>query len=135
MTAPSDITPPAELPPPLPLALVVDDDEATREFCEFVLTRAGFRVETARDGLTALRRLQAEPFAIAICDVRMPMLDGLSVVRNLQNHPNRCPVVLVTAYEGPAMRRQAEALSVDCLQKPLTEAMIRDAIARALPTR
>ncbi len=132
MTTPPDIPSPAELPPPLPLALVVDDDDATREFCEFVLTRVGFSVETARDGLTALRRLQAVRFAVAICDVRMPMLDGLSVVRNLQNHPNRCPFVLVTAYEGTAMRRQAEALGVACLQKPLTEAVIRDAIASAM---
>lgn len=116
----------------LPLALIVDDDDATRDFCEFVLGRAGYRVETARDGLTALRRMQAERFVIAICDVRMPALDGLSVVRNMQNHPNRCPVVLVTAYEGPAMRRQAEALGVACLQKPLTEEVIRQAIANAM---
>lgn len=115
--------------------LVVDDDEATREFCEFVMVRADFAVETARDGLSALRMLQAGGYALAICDIRMPMLDGLSVARNMQKHDMRCPVILITANEDPASRRQAEALGAQYLQKPLTEAALRDAVNRALPER
>ncbi|MDX2217552.1 MAG: response regulator [Burkholderiales bacterium] len=116
-------------------ALVVDDDETTRDFCSFVLTRAGFSVESARDGLTALRLLQAGGFAVAVCDIRMPMLDGLSVVRNMQKHDLRCPIILITANEDPATRRQAEALGAQFLQKPITEAALRHAVSRALPGR
>lgn len=113
-------------------ALVVDDDETTREFCELVVTRAGFQVDSARDGLSALRMLQAGGYAIAICDIRMPMLDGLSVVRNMQRHPMRCPIILITANEDPATGRQAEAMGARCLKKPLTEAMLRTALEQVL---
>lgn len=119
--------------PGQPRALVVDDDEATRDFCEFVMNRAGFSVATAKDGLSALRLLQAGGFAVAICDIRMPMLDGLSVVRNMQKHDLRCPMILITANEDPASRRQAEALGAQYLQKPVTEAALRLAVSRALP--
>ncbi|MBL8516410.1 MAG: response regulator [Betaproteobacteria bacterium] len=119
---------------PAPLALVVDDDEAARDFCELVMVRAGFAVEMARDGFTALRLLQAGDFAVAICDIRMPMLDGLSVVRNMQKSEKRCPIILITANEDPATRRQAEALGAQCLQKPVTEAALRAAVASALPS-
>lgn len=116
-------------------ALVVDDDEATRDFCEFVMVRAGFSVETSRDGLSALRMLQGGGFAIAICDIRMPMLDGVSVVRNMQKHAARCPIILITANEDPASRRQAEALGAPYLQKPVTEAALRHAVSVVLPGR
>lgn len=114
-------------------ALVVDDDEATCDFCEFVLKRAGFIVETATDGLTALRLLQAGGFAIAVCDIRMPMLDGLSIARNMQKHDARCPIIVITANEDSASRRQAEALGAQYLQKPVTESALRLAVSRALP--
>jgi CheY-like chemotaxis protein len=67
--------------------LVVDDDPTIRDMLRDVLTDEGHRVTTARDGMEALEVLgRGGPFLILL-DLMMPRLDGLGVLRALENHP------------------------------------------------
>ena len=64
--------------------LVVDDDAGIRSLVRTVLERAGFDVTTARDGCEAVTLLASTDYDVVLLDVRMPRLDGLGVVDELQ---------------------------------------------------
>jgi CheY-like chemotaxis protein len=82
--------------------LVVDDDPTIRDMLRDVLTDEGHHVTTARDGMEALEVLEnGGPFLILL-DLMMPRLDGLGVLREFENHPEKrgaSPVVVMSAAD------------------------------------
>lgn len=83
--------------------LVVEDDESVRKLVERALS-ASYDVETAADGLAALRRLKLQPAPdLVICDIMMPGIDGLSVARNMKAGAltRQTPIVFLTARTSP----------------------------------
>ena len=110
----------SEPPYSLRRALVLEDDDSMAEFIASVMVREGFQVDVERDGLAGLRRCQAENFAMIVADVRMPRLSGLSFFSNLRLTVNAStPVVVISAIDDPAIRRQAVELGARAfLQKP-----------------
>ena len=71
-------------------ALIVEDERAIRELLAMHLTSAGFAVETAADGSTALRLLQERPFELVVLDVMLPGIDGVSICQRVRTSgPNR----------------------------------------------
>jgi DNA-binding NtrC family response regulator len=78
--------------------LVVDDDEATREGIAQALTGAGHHVSEAVDGEDALRHVGLKVFDLAVCDVHMPKLDGLALLRRLRAQAPDTAVVMMTTY-------------------------------------
>lgn len=77
--------------------LVVDDDVRTAAFIRKGLLQAGFVVEHESDGLQALHKAVAEPYDVAVVDIMLPSLDGLSLVRELRHRNVRLPVLLLSA--------------------------------------
>lgn len=67
--------------------LVVDDDQTIRDMLRDVLTEEGHRVITARDGIEALEVLDRGGRFLVLLDLMMPRLDGLGVLREIENHP------------------------------------------------
>jgi len=62
--------------------LVVDGDERTRTLIEQTLTEQGFTVTAVRDGDSALRRIEAKPFALVVAEIRLPgSLDGMTTLQ------------------------------------------------------
>jgi len=83
--------------------LVVEDDESVRKLLERALSNA-YEVETAADGITALRRLNRQPAPdLVLCDVMMPGVDGLSVARNMKAGAltKQIPIIFLTARSSP----------------------------------
>lgn len=78
--------------------LLVDDDDATRGCVAEALERAGHKVTCAADGAQALEVYRERTFDMAICDVQMPKVDGLTLFRRLRQASPAMPVVLMTAY-------------------------------------
>ena len=78
--------------------LVVDDDDIVRQSITGALERAGHRVSEARDGLEALTLADSHRFDVAICDVQMPRLDGLTLLRRLRLEAPGTAVILVTSF-------------------------------------
>lgn len=111
-------------------ALVVDDDSTMVEYVSAVLRRAGYQVETADNGLTALEMYRATPFDAVVCDIRMPKLSGTSFLKNLRlTAQSTCRVVLLSAMDDQTVRREAlEAGAVAYLLKPATSKAIVEAV-------
>ncbi|HEY3055484.1 MAG TPA: response regulator, partial [Thermoanaerobaculia bacterium] len=63
--------------------LIVDDDAPIRKLLERVASRAGFDVDTAKDGVEALEMLERKHYAIAIVDLMMPRLSGYELVQKI----------------------------------------------------
>lgn len=80
-----------------PRILVVDDDEDIRGLLGELLSRAGFEVDEAPDGRTALRRLYEAPPSLVILDVSMPGMDGYQTLERVRDLSD-VPVIMLTAH-------------------------------------
>ena len=96
--------------------LVVDDQFSARELQRSILEVAGYRVEVARDGREALRRIGENPdFDLVLTDVQMPEMDGfelLEAIRADEEHAS-LPVVMVTTLGDEASRRRGAEAGAD----------------------
>jgi two-component system phosphate regulon response regulator PhoB len=84
---------------PRPRICVVEDEPDIAEVLEFNLERAGFAVEVARRGDTALEAIRRRPPALIVLDLMLPGIDGLELTRLLKRDPAtaRIPLVMLTA--------------------------------------
>lgn len=117
--------------------LVVDDEEGIRSFVAESLERDGHDVVTAADGRAALAAAREEPFDVVITDLRMPEVDGMTVVRTLRTEQPDVELVVLTAFGEVATAVEAMKLGVlDYLQKPLqSPRAVRELVMRALERR
>jgi putative two-component system response regulator len=119
----------------LPL-LVVDDDDAVRRALSKVLTSFGYVVRSADSGEAALAELTRARFALVLCDVRMPGLDGVEVVRVALDVDPGLGILMVTAAGDAATATAAlTAGAWDYLMKPVEAQTLRAAVQRALRRR
>ncbi|WP_146648172.1 sigma-54-dependent transcriptional regulator [Labilithrix luteola] len=78
--------------------LVVDDDEASRLSLSYALTDAGHKVTEALDGEEAIALISERIFDVAILDVRLPKVDGLTIFRRIRQKSPSTSVILMTAF-------------------------------------
>jgi DNA-binding NtrC family response regulator len=104
-----------------PLVLVIDDETGSRESMAIALEKAGLAVRTFDDARKALEALdEADGARIAVCDLRMPGMDGIAFLNELRDRKLDVGVVLVTAYGS--IESAVEAMRVgadDYLTKPV----------------
>ena len=94
--------------------LIVDDDEAVRRSYRRSLESIAFNVEAASDGNEALKTMEQNPFDVVLLDMRMPGLDGMSVLRT------ESEVVIITGYPSVAGAKEAVRLGAyDYVAKPV----------------
>ena len=99
--------------------LIADDEANMRWVLERALTKAGYEVETVEDGQLALDRALAERPDLVLVDLKMPKLDGLSVLRTLKEHYPDLLMVMMTAHGSTATVVEAmKAGAQDYLMKP-----------------
>jgi DNA-binding NtrC family response regulator len=95
----SDASKPATYSEKIPGRILVADDEADiRESLETLLDIEGYVVETAVDGGDCLHRLEKSSFDLVLLDLMMPDRSGMEVLRELRQHDNETPVIMMTAY-------------------------------------
>jgi two-component system phosphate regulon response regulator PhoB len=84
---------------PLPLVLVVEDEDALATLLDYNLDKEGFRVARAADGEEALLRLEEEPPDLVLLDWMLPKVSGVEVCRQMRARPEtrRTPVIMLTA--------------------------------------
>jgi two-component system, OmpR family, alkaline phosphatase synthesis response regulator PhoP len=110
--------------------LVVEDDASIRELLRLHLDLAGFTIDEAGEGRSALERARATPFDLVLLDVMLPGLDGVSVCRAIRNGgPNvDTPILMLTAREGESDKVLGlESGADDYLTKPFG---VRELMAR-----
>ncbi|SHG01592.1 two-component system response regulator CseB [Streptoalloteichus hindustanus] len=98
--------------------LLVEDDAVIREATQLALERYGFRVRTAPDGLVGLESFTAAAPDIAVLDIMLPHLDGISLCRRIRD-ASAVPVLLLSARSDPLDVVQGlEAGADDYVTKP-----------------
>ena len=100
--------------------LVVDDEEVVRRAYERTLATERCSVETATSGDEALQRMRERAFDVVLLDLRMPGMDGMSVLKAIKQHWPASEVIVVTGY--PALESAKESVSLgahDYLAKPV----------------
>jgi DNA-binding NtrC family response regulator len=113
--------------------LVVDDEKHQRDILQMILESEGYETVTAGNGRQALQAVQAQPFDLALTDLKMPDMNGIDVLRDLLKvQPGLC-VILMTAHGSidsavEAMRHGA----FDYLTKPLEREQLLLVLGRAL---
>lgn len=105
--------------------LVVDDEMDTCRNLSDIFSDLGCEVDTASDGMTALEKARRTPFDVALVDLRMPGMDGLSVCRSLKSLQGATVAILVTAYPGHTTDEEArDAGAWQILPKPVNFAAL-----------
>jgi DNA-binding NtrC family response regulator len=120
-----------------PKVLVVDDEAAIRDLLEEALTRWGYQVVKAANGVQATEELRkGKIFEIALLDIRMPEMDGLELLRQIKRHDPATEVIIMTGY--PTVGSAVEALkegAYDYLTKPLILDEIRNLLSHVVERR
>lgn len=119
-----------------PLVLIIDDSITVRELLSMTFTRAGYRVEQARDGQDAWEKLRSGlPCDLVFCDIEMPRMDGLELLARIQKDPklNHLPIAMLTSRGADRHRKMAAQLGArGYFTKPYLEEQLLDAAARLL---
>lgn len=100
--------------------LVADDEENVRLSYQRSLAETHWDVETASDGAELLRLMKKGPADVVLLDLRMPGMDGMSVLRAIKERWPESEVVIITGY--PTLESAKEAVAIganDYLAKPV----------------
>jgi excisionase family DNA binding protein len=127
---------PRSLPSPAgarPRVLVVDDEATIRDLLSKTLALAEYDVDMAPDGRTALERLRMIPYDLLITDLKMPGVDGLTVIREARRLKADLPVIIITGFSNEASAIEAVNLGVSgYLTKPFRVPRVLAAASKAL---
>lgn len=113
-------------------ALVVEDDDDTRELVRGWLVELGYRVRTESEGRAGIEAACADRPGIALVDIGLPGVDGYEVVRTLRERLGRAIyLVAITGFTAPADCAKALESGYDAyLAKPLNMASLQRLLAR-----
>jgi excisionase family DNA binding protein len=116
-----------------PRILVVDDEPSIRDLLAKTLALAEYDVDVAADGRAALDRMRHDVYDLLIADLKMPGIDGLSVIREAKRYKANLPVIIITGYSTESAAIEAVNLGVSgYLTKPFRVPQVLSAAAKAL---
>ncbi|MFP5410172.1 MAG: Hpt domain-containing protein [Gammaproteobacteria bacterium] len=118
-----------------PMVLVVDDSLTVRKITTRLLTREGFRVDSAKDGVDALEKMHDLVPDVVLLDVEMPRMDGFELARVMRADPRlkAVPIIMITSRTADKHRNHAMEIGVNVyLGKPYQEQQLLDHIAQQL---
>jgi DNA-binding NtrC family response regulator len=113
--------------------LVVDDEEVVRRSHLRVLKSVRCQVEAVGDGEHALKAMEAQPYDVVLLDLRMPGMDGMSVLRTMKRRWPESEVIVITGYPSVDTAKEAIRLGAcDYLAKPLAPGEVIEAANSAM---
>jgi CheY-like chemotaxis protein len=116
-----------------PRVLVVDDEASIRDLLSKTLALAEYDVDVAPDGRSALERMRLYPYDLLIADLKMPGMDGLTVIREAKRYKADLPVIIITGFSTESSAIEAVNLGVaGYLTKPFRVPQVLAAAAKAL---
>jgi len=129
----------AAAPPAAPVrsarqrVLVVDDEASIRDLLSKTLALAEYDVDTAPDGTSALDRMRAFNYDLLIADLKMPGMDGLTLIRQAKRIKSDLPVIIITGFSTESSAIEAVNLGVaGYLTKPFRVPQVLAAASKAL---
>lgn len=116
-----------------PKVLIVDDEASIRDLLAKTLALADYDVDVAANGQVALEQVRRNGYSLLITDLKMPGLDGLSVISEARRVDSRLPVIVITGYSSESTAIEAANLGVSgYLTKPFKVPKVLEVAARAL---
>lgn len=114
------------------IVMVVDDSLTVRRVTQRLLTREGYQVVLAKDGVDALEHLQSVTPDVMLVDIEMPRMDGFDLTRNVRDdeRTGHIPIIMITSRTAAKHRNYALELGVnEYLGKPYQEEQLLGLIA------
>src|SRR5688500_10364911 len=101
--------------------LIADDERAIADGLGAILGGEGYDIESVADGQKALERLTSDTFGVVLADLKMPKVDGLMLLKELQqrNVPTECIIITGQATVDSAVEAMRQG-AYDYIEKPLT---------------
>ncbi|MFH1006586.1 MAG: response regulator [Candidatus Latescibacterota bacterium] len=113
--------------------LVIDDDESMRYLLVDALELFGYSVSTATDGRHALDLLGEADFDLAICDLKMPRMNGREFLIEAKGQTPALPVMIITGYGTARAEKELRELgAAEYLSKPFTIMQIKTTVEKIL---
>jgi excisionase family DNA binding protein len=113
--------------------LVVDDEAGIRELLSKTLALAEYEVDLAPGGQEALERLRADHYDLVITDLKMPGVDGMTLIREARRFLPQLPIIIITGFSTEASAIEAINLGVNgYLTKPFRVPKVLSVAAKAL---
>lgn len=107
------------------LVHIVDDEDSIRRSASFMLRTSGFDTRTYQSGVEFLKDVKHADAGCVLLDVRMPVVDGLEVQRELNDRGIALPVIVLTGHGDISIAVQAmKAGAIDFLEKPFEKAQL-----------
>src|SRR5438552_3229658 len=117
---------------PMAYVLVVDDEESIRKLLIRWLEGWGYQAKQAGSAADALEQMEAEPASIVLCDVMMPVHDGIWLAEQVRTRwPQAAVIMASSAQDMETVMRMRKQGAVDYVTKPFGREMLRQALQRA----
>ncbi|MEQ8230256.1 MAG: response regulator [Gammaproteobacteria bacterium] len=113
--------------------MIIDDSASLRQVVAIALKDAGYEVIEAADGQQALERISGRKVHLVICDVNMPVMDGITFVREVKQRPEHrfLPIIMLTTESAEAKKQAGQAAGAKAwVVKPFKPAQMLDAVAK-----
>jgi DNA-binding NtrC family response regulator len=109
--------------------LVVDDEGIVLESCRRVLESEGFSVTLAKSADEALAVIEKEDFSLLLMDLKMPLHDGIYLMKELKQRKNQIPIIVMSGYSTQETIAEADTMGANLfLPKPFTPDELIEAI-------
>ena len=115
--------------------LVIDDSASLRQVVGIALTTAGYEVIEAQDGQEALSKLSGNKIHLAICDVNMPVMDGITFVKKVKELPHYrfLPIIMLTTESRESRKLEGQAAGAKAwVVKPFRPDQILAAVSKLI---
>ena len=112
---------------------MVDDEDIVIQCCLRILAESAYQVEYVQSGLEALKKVEESPFNLIILDFMMPKMDGMEVLRRVQQIQPGIKVIMVTGLDQAETAKRAKDLGVFAyLPKPFDPDDLKLAVENAV---
>jgi len=115
--------------------LAVDDSASMRQMVTFTLKGAGYQVTEAADGQEALNKAKSQQFDLIITDVNMPVMDGITFIKNLRGEANYkfTPMLMLTTESAGDKKAQGKAAgATGWIVKPFNPDQLLNTVKKVL---
>jgi two-component system chemotaxis response regulator CheY len=116
--------------------MVIDDSASLREVVSIALKAAGYEVTEAADGQDALAKLDGNRVNLVICDVNMPVMDGITFVKEVKKRPEYrfLPVMMLTTESRESRKEEGQRAGAKAwVVKPFRPEQILHAVTKLMP--
>ncbi len=113
--------------------LVVDDEPVVIKSCKRILEAEGYNIDGASGGREAIIAMEQKPYDFVITDLKMPEVDGITLIRWIKKSRPETGVLIITGYPSQETIKDALELGIiDYVPKPFTPVVLMDVVTRAI---